>query len=487
MRTVTDKPAKGVTPEKIYHLLGSFEVNERFSVDRLSKQDASNISYITWPDKSPCLIGNLYMLDLLKRVGRGGRVGLSRRGDKGGSIGDYAAKVSQLLKRCYRDSIEPKDLTDAIFGDYVKEMANEKSSRNPSIEKKSGASARATGRAWLDFLTFVGIFYGNPNFVSENGVIRIKIETFAVKVRGGSLIWRSYKTHRSFTFARREHKRDPITNEDIEKLTTANRHSKSSAFVRERRACLLDLFEATGARRDEIQNVSTDDIIDALDHPEHKLTLITLKGGGEIKKREVPVPLMILRRIRTHIRKARAAIIAAHYKLGADHRQLFISERTGKALSGQTLTNEIGHLRKLAGISHQVCLHMYRHAFITKKILKLLNDNQIRNDDEFRKNLIDINTFIKEIQQETGQIDGSSVEHYINWAFRDLASYDETIKSVRHHQIREVYLRKRKELRDALLEGMPTEEYVALDRELDESFSQDLAVADRARSALHKS
>ena len=295
MRTVTDKPAKGVTPEKIYHLLGSFEVNERFSVDRLSKQDASNISYITWPDKSPCLIGNLYMLDLLKRVGRGGRVGLSRRGDKGGSIGDYAAKVSQLLKRCYRDSIEPKDLTDAIFGDYVKEMANEKSSRNPAIEKKSGASARATGRAWLDFLTFVGIFYGNPNFVSENGVIRIKIETFAVKVRGGSLIWRSYKTHRSFTFARREHKRDPITNEDIEKLTTANRHSKSSAFVRERRACLLDLFEATGARRDEIQNVSTDDIIDALDHPEHKLTLITLKGGGEIKKREVPVPLMILR------------------------------------------------------------------------------------------------------------------------------------------------------------------------------------------------
>ncbi|MBK5010523.1 tyrosine-type recombinase/integrase [Pseudomonas sp. S60] len=128
---------------------------------------------------------------------------------------------------------------------------------------------------------------------------------------------------------------------------------------------------------------------------------------------------------------------------------------------------------------------MYRHAFITKRILKLLNENQIRNNDEFRKSLIDINTFIEEIKQETGQIDASSVEHYINWAFRDLARYDETIKSVRHHQIREVYLRKRKELRDALLEGMPTEEFVALDEELDESFSEDLAVEDRARSALH--
>lgn len=485
MRTATDKPAKSISQEKIYHLLGSFQLNRHFSIDRLYKQEANNIAYIVWPDKSPCLIGNLYILSLVKRVGRGGREGLSRRGDKGGTIGDYAAKVSQLLKRCYRDSIEPKDLTDAIFGDYVKEIAKEKSFRNPASEKKSGATGLATGRVWLDFLSFVGHFYGNSNFVSENGVIRVKNESFATKGRGGSLIWRNYKTHHSFTFSRREHRRAPITTVDIEQLTTANRTSTFSAFVRERRACLLDLFEVTGARRDEIQNVSADDILNALEHPEHKLTLITLKIGGNNETREVHVPYMILKKIKTHIEKARRNIIRERYKLGSDHRKLFISERTGKAICGQTLSNEIGKLRKLAGIPHQVCLHMYRHAFITKKFLQIFREHQISNQDEFRRNLIDIKTFIVEIQQETGQLDAGSVEYYIHLAFRDLANYDSTIKSVKHHQIMEVYLRKKKELRDSLLEGMSKGEYVARDNELDDWLRQDLAVAERARSMLH--
>ena len=195
---------------------------------------------------------------------------------------------------------------------------------------------------------------------------------------------------------------------------------------------------------------------------------------------------MILKKIKTHIEKARRNIIRERYKLGSDHRKLFISERTGKAICGQTLSNEIGKLRKLAGIPHQVCLHMYRHAFITKKFLQLFREHQISNQDEFRKNLIDIKTFIVEIQQETGQLDAGSVEHYIHLAFRDLANYDDTIKSVKHHQIMEVYLRKKKELRDSLLEGMSKGEYVARDNELDDWLRQDLAVAERARSMLHK-
>lgn len=104
-----------------------------------------------WPNGSPCIIGNLYIQSLLTKGRSGGRRGLTPKGSKGGSVGEYAAKISQLLKRCYRDGLNPIELNDSKFTDYVEEIRKEPNKRNPAHDQKTEASVVAVGRVWLDF------------------------------------------------------------------------------------------------------------------------------------------------------------------------------------------------------------------------------------------------------------------------------------------------------------------------------------------------
>ena len=249
---------EAVSTRQLHSLLGEFEFFSHYSVDRISTRDASNMSFLCWPNGSPCLIGNLYMQSLLSSRGRT-RNGLSRKGRKGGSMGGYAGKVGQLLKRCYRDQIDPINLTDKKFSDYITEIREEAANYNPAQPKKSQNSVIATGKVWLDFLVFVGNFYRNKQFVSEIGTIRAREETYYIKVRGGKSIAKTYLWHHSFGMPHREHHRDPITNEQIKLLKTANRKDKASDFVKMRRLVMLDMFTDTGARRTELADLTVKD------------------------------------------------------------------------------------------------------------------------------------------------------------------------------------------------------------------------------------
>lgn len=482
MNTVINKSIPG---SKLYYLLGDFNTFSHFSVDRVSTKDASNLAFLVWPNGSPCLIGNMYLLSLLDRRTKNGKVGLSRRGKKGGSIGDYAAKISQLLKKCYRDCIDPININDGLFSDYVEEMTKETSVKNPQQTKKTSSSALATGRVWLDFLGYVGRFYGDKNFVSSEGIIRATEEKYVTVTRHGKRYVRTYLSHHSFPIERRVHRRNPVTDDDIARLRNANRLSKKSDFVKKRRFCMLELFECTGARRDEVSELTIDDIIRAKEHPESLLKLQTLKRGI-VTEREIFVNRMVLHNVYEFYDKARRKVMRNKYKGGADHRMLFVSERTGKPLSSQTLTNEMTELKNLSGIQHQICIHMFRHAFITKKFLQMIREHEISNADEFRRALIDVKTFITEIQQWTGQMDSASVEHYIHLAFRDLSQYTTTIRSVHLNHSMEIFFKKQKELTAMLKEGMDVDEYVRNLEELERLANEDFEISKRAESLLSK-
>ena len=469
---------------KLYYLLGEFKTFSHFSVDKISTRDATNLPFMIWPNGSPCNIGNLYMQSLLLRPGRS-QQGLSRRGDKGGSMGDYAAKISQLLRRCYRDKIDPIELSDGRFTDYIEEIRKEPSNFNPSQPKKSQSSVLATGKIWLDFLGFVGRFHGDDNFVSELGTIRVSEEKYTISTRSGRKIVRTYLTHHSFGKPHREHRRQPITKNHIDLLRAAIRKDNVPATVKVRRACLIDLLTDTGARRTELANLRVADVLRAMEmeHPLLRLDTLKREQGAE---RYVPVFITAIKKLRQYIEVERRKIMRNAYKGGADHGFFFVSTRTGEPLKSSVISNEINHLRKLAGIKSQVTPHMFRHAFITNLFILFIKRHQLNNSDEFRQGILDTQTFIAEVITWTGHLEPQSIEDYIHLAFRDLSNYSETVSSVHLVMAMQKYFSEENQLLDLLDEGMPKEEFKKQLLALREMAQQDFVISQERESALLK-
>jgi integrase len=416
------------------------------------------------------------MQSLLERRGRGGRQGLSRRGRKGGTMGDYAAKISHLIRRCYRDRSDFIELNDSTFTDYIEELRKERSSRNPIQLQRTENGVIAIGRQWLDFLSFIGRFHGDSNFVSVDGTIRAREETRATTGRNGKKIYHTYITHHSFGVVNRLHRRKPITDEQIEKLKDAITNAKSSSFVKQRRRCMLELFKDTGARRSEVGNILIEDILAAFKMEQPLLRLETLKQA-ERSERYVRVTKMLLHDIKNFIQISRKKLMKLVYKDGADHGFLFVSETTGRKFSNDSISNEFSLLRKLANIEEQICPHMFRHAFITNMFALLIQEHEITNADHFRRSLLDSHIFITEIMQWTGQLTPTAVEHYINLAFKSVAKFSQTRSSVHMIIAMRIFFEKQDQLMEMLEQGMPLKEYKERIKKLKELAEQDYEIA----------
>ncbi|NER62424.1 site-specific integrase, partial [Pseudomonas sp. MAFF212428] len=174
-------------------------------------------------------------------------------------MGDYAAKLSQLLRFCYRDGRDPIMLNDGNFADYIEELRVEPSPKNPSVRKRTEDSITEVGRVWLDFLGFVGRLHGYDEFVSPEGRIRAVMKTFEFIDASGNKSKRSYLVHHSFGPPSRRKSRNPITTEQIILLKETNRKSQDSNFVKARRRMLI-ASSLTRARRSEIANLTIDDV-----------------------------------------------------------------------------------------------------------------------------------------------------------------------------------------------------------------------------------
>lgn len=470
--------AGDLSDHKLYTLLGEHKTFGSFSVDRILMRDATNIPFLNWPNGSPCIIGNLYMLTLFNRKGRGSGNGLSRSGEGGGSMGDYAAKLSQLLRRCYRDGRDPVMMNDGDFTSYIGELRQELSPENPALKKRTEDSITEIGRVWLDFLGFVGRLNGNDDFVSPEGRIRAQTKTFELLDNHGNVTKRTYLVHHSFGPPSRRKSRDPITTEQILQLKQASRKSAASNFVKGRRSLLIDILTDTGARRSEIANLTIDDVMIAKSMPEPTLSMTTLKRGQPII-RQVPIMPSVLQLLDTHIQKQRRDIIKDIYKGKKDHRFFFVSETTGQPLTSKTLYNEIEKIKVLAGIESQICPHMFRHRFITEYFIDFIKQHEINNKDDFRRTLlVNAQIFKEAVIQWTGHLNANSINTYLHLALARLNDYSTTVTSVHIKRAVDGYFVRQQELSQRLEEGMPVEDYLAELKLLKSLYEQDLAVAE---------
>lgn len=427
-----------------------------FAHGTTTSKDGAGLPFINWPDGSPCNVANLYMLALRDRPGRGGQ-GLSRHGSKGGSIGEYAAKISPLIRYCYKHRKDFVALSDQQFSEFIGELREERTITDATVRRRSETSLLAIGRICLDFLQFVGRLYGDNKFVSENGTIRAVTKSATIVTRSGRTVKRSYLHHHSLHISgTRYHVRDPISFENIKRLRDAVNSIQSSRHLQLRRHLMLSLLEHTGARRGEIIEINVSDIRNAKRLSIPMLRLRTLKRGN-YSERFIPISKVILNEAQKYIDFARRKSLRNFKE--KDHDYLFVQEKTGKPLGAGSITNEMISLRRAAGIEEQACAHMFRHAFITNLFILLIKRHNFNNKDNFRNTLINSKKFLLDVMMWTGHKDPLSVEHYIHLAFARVDGYEETVSSTHIIRINRIYDQAEEVLLDTLKKGMSVDQY----------------------------
>ncbi|WDG50134.1 site-specific integrase [Pseudomonas chlororaphis] len=389
--------------------------------DRVLTKEANNLPFLTWPDQTPCTPANLYMLTLRDRPGRGS-LPLSRRGNKGGTIGAHARKISQLLRFCYYNKKDLLELTDSDFTNFINCLRKEKSTTNFMLNQKNENTLREAGRVCLDFLSHTGAIAGKKGFVSETGVIRVTFIDYIIKIRSGRLITRQKMHHHSFSAGEGGDLRSPITDESIEALRRAIDTDTTSRFVNQRRHLQLSFLEYLGPRRGELGEITVKSIIKASKMKYPMLEMNVYKQGKKVV-RLAPITNMLLNQAIAYLEIHRAGIITKFTKGSRpDHGLLFVKQATGAPLADTTLTNTLHDLRRAAGIESGACAHMFRHAFCTNLFVTLFERHRINNPESFETRLMTDEALFSQIRQWTGHATIEGLMPYIQKAYHRIAN-----------------------------------------------------------------
>jgi integrase len=445
-------------PQKqLFKTLPNLKLFDYFVSGTLAIKDGSKTPFIVWPDRTPCHLANLYMLHLLERPGVGGRDGLSREGSRGGSLSDYAAKISQLLRYCYNSRTDLIQLTDQMFSDFINKLRRETSRRHPDTLKKSEPTLLATGRVCLDFLMFVGKLYGDTNFVSPDGAIRISYTIHKNLLDDKRYSKRVYLSHHSLSNTGRQRERFPISDDAILRLRNAIDTSSGSRHLKQRRHLILSLLEYTGARISEIASLTIQDVLAAQRMKEPMLHLKTMKQG-EGRSRLIPINRMLTADLNKYLKIYRSQIVGKSRKY-KNHNTFFVSDATGAPLGAGSITKELGRLRTAAEIEEEACPHMFRHRFITNLFALLIKQHELNTKDDFRRALLDSQQFMAEVMLWTGHKSIAGVTRYIKLAFSQLAGYASTVSSVRMVTALNYFDQQQTILLRCLSDGMTVSQY----------------------------
>jgi integrase len=268
---------------------------------------------------------------------------------------------------------------------------------------------------------------GKFGFVATEGQIRAQRKEHPISLNGRAKSGTrrvTYWHHASFPKPDPLKKRLPIATSSIHALRKAVGQVSTSAHQRYRRHVLLKLLEITGARRAEVALISTKSICDADFMQRPMLRIATLKKRSEDAPfRLVPVSRADLAFIKVYIDVYRRSIVRRQLKGKQDHGLLLVSERTGDPLNANTLTQEIKDLAKAAKISQKACPHMFRHRFITKLFVALIEQHEANNRDSFRQMLISSEQIKTKILEWTGQASIETLDRYIDLAFDEISNY----------------------------------------------------------------
>ncbi len=368
---------------------------------RLSVMDAKDVAMFQWPDGSWCHDANRFIRELTERR-------LSRV-NRGGSIATFAAHISHLLRFVWARKISLSTITDAEFTSFIHFISEHGTGRSPKM-------VREIGRTCLQLMRSVAAHGGEADAVSETGRIRIYF-TKSNSSRSSARRAAGGLNHASFPRPEPQRRRMPTTREVIDSLVAASETASTNPHQRMRRLVMLRLMEITGARRGELALLTTQAVKSALAMTRPMLKLITLKTRAWTPpSRLIPINRRDIEYINTYIEIYRSRIVSKHLK-GNDHGYVLVNGRDGSALRPSTLTQEVAKLAAHAGLRSRVSPHLFRHRFITRLFVALIEQHELENEDQFRRALLEGETLRFKVSQWTGHRNLASLDHYIHLAF----------------------------------------------------------------------
>lgn len=388
------------------------------------------------------------------------RRGLSRT-NRGGTLLAYGTNVSHLIRYCHQNDIRFIDLTDSHFTLFVKTLQGQRSGSLVETVVRSANTVIAIGRTCLDFLRCTAEFHGEQDLIAANGRIRAERKVYKVRGASGREMVRNYWHHHSFPTEDVKKRRLPVASDYIGRMRDAVFDISSSIYLRKRRYIMIRLLESTGGRRSEVAGITVQSVIEAAQMKEPYLRMPTTKQrGGRSLYRFVPVSRQDVHILLEFISKNRARIIRKSCGSSHDKGFLLVSQSTGAGLVPNTITQEVRLLRVAAGIDAQVCAHMFRHRFITKLFVTLIEQHEVGNPDAFRRALLEGNALKQKIQQFSGHATLQSLDVYINLAFEELSGFKATYDVFRAKQALESARASLKCIQEDLALGLSSQQTV---------------------------
>jgi len=389
-----------------------------FCVDldgKLQTRSASDLPLLQWPDGSWCHPANRFIWELFEK-------GLSRR-NRGGSIAVASAHISRLLRYCWKRRTDPIELTDNQFREFVGELNDEMHPERPGQRMRTSNAVIAIGRTCLSFLDSVGQYHCAAGFVDPHGQIRATKEEHTFVDKPGQKRTVVFWNHPALPGPSTMKKRLPIATANIERIRDAIARVSPTQHQRLRRYVMLKLLEVTPSRRGEVALITLKSVLDASRMPMPMLEVPTIKKrGGQTEYRFIPISRADIRFLCQYAEIHRRGVIRRKLK-GHDHGVFLLNGRTGEPLRPNTITQEIKHLAKAAGIIGVACPHMFRHRFITRLFVALIEQYQIENVDSFRRMLMEGEEFKRKVAEWTGHSSLASLDVYIHLAFDEVGSY----------------------------------------------------------------
>lgn len=370
---------------------------------------------IFWPNGRWCIEANVYMLELFDR-------GLSRR-SMGGTLSTYASNISHLIKFCFVRGLEFHNLNDSLFTQFVTDLR--KDQYKPSGQRvRDDSTVIAIGKNCLEFLVSVADFRGIPDLVGKEGQINAQ-EKKDANTRGNRK-GRTGKSwhHRSFPHPDSKRRRSPIASSNIQKLKEAVAPASTSLYIRRRRYAMILCLEMTGGRRIEVASIRVDDVFSALKSPTHELKLLTAKQrGAKPEFRMIPMARVDLESLANFIKFSRRSVINNTLGPEHDHGFVFINERNGNPMRANTVTQEVQYLAKFAKLTAAASPHLFRHRFLTKIFVALIEQHQFDTKDDFRRALLSTEQLKRKVMEWSGHKTLEALERYIDLAFDEVIGY----------------------------------------------------------------